>query len=82
MLGEFVHGTFLYDQSRRYVLVQILNAIELATEAQYVTVPEEQIRLNPKKLNVTAARVVWPQEQDLKVISRGGKLRSSAGRCT
>ena len=56
------------------MLVQILNAIELATEAQFVTVPEVEIRLNPKRLNVTAARVVWPQEQDLKVVSRDGKL--------
>ena len=75
VLGEFVHGTFFYDKSRRYVLVQILNAIELATEAQYVTVPEVEIRLNPKKLDVSAARMVWPMEKDLEVVSRDGKLR-------
>ena len=75
VLSEFVHGTFFYDQSRRYVLVQILNAIELATEAQYVTVPEVEIRLHPERLKVTAARIVWPREQDLKVDSRNGKLR-------
>ncbi len=77
VLGEFVHGTFFYDQSRRYILVQILNAIELATEAQYVTVPEVRIRLNPKRLNVTAARMVWPGEKDLEVFRRNGKLQVS-----
>ena len=80
VLGEFVHGTFFYDQSRRYVLVQILNAIELATEAQYVTVPEVRIRLNPQRLNVAAARVVWPREQDLEVVSRDGKLHVAVPR--
>ena len=74
VLGEFVHGTFFYDRSRRYVLVQILNAVELATQAQYVTVPEVEIRVNPKRLHVTAARVVWPEERDLEVESRDGKL--------
>ena len=74
VLGEFVHGTFFYDKSRRYVLVQILNAIELATQAQYVTVPEVEIRVNSERLKVTAARVVWPEERGLAVESRDGKL--------
>ena len=74
VLSEFIHGTFFYDQSRRYIIVQILNAIELVTEAQYATVPEVEIRINPKKLKVTAARAVWPKKKDLKVVSREGKL--------
>ena len=74
LLPEFVHGTFFYDKSRRYVLVQILNAIELATEAQFTPVSAE-IFLNPEKLNVKAARTVWPQERDLEVVSKDdGKL--------
>ncbi len=32
---EYVHGTFFYDKNKRSILVQILNAVELAAKGKY-----------------------------------------------
>ena len=66
-LQEHVHGTFFWDSSKQFVLVQILNAIELATGAEFVDIPYAEIRWNPSKLHVTGARMVWPKVQDLSL---------------
>ena len=66
-LPEYLHGTFFRDKSKRFVLVQILNAVELATQAEFVDVPSAEIRLNPAKLKVNGARVVWPTERALEI---------------
>ena len=49
------------------MLVQILNAVELGTEAEFIDVPVAEIRLNPEKLNVRGARIVWPMDHSLEV---------------
>ncbi|MBI3666960.1 MAG: hypothetical protein HY236_12205 [Acidobacteria bacterium] len=74
-LPEYLHGTFFWDKSRRFVLVQILNAVELATDGQFAAVPEAEIRVNSRKLHVKAARVVWPTERDLEVSTASGITR-------
>jgi hypothetical protein len=74
-LPEYLHGTFFWDKSKRFVLVQILNAVELATGAEFVDIPMAEIRLNPAKLNVKGARVVWPAERPLEVDSAPGHTR-------
>jgi len=71
--SEYVHGTFFYDASKRFILVQVLNTVELATEGEFRPAPKVVLRINPKKLNVTGARVVWPKERDLRVTAQGGK---------
>src|SRR5579885_2856333 len=65
VLAEHIHGTFFWDRGRRFVLVQILNAVELSTEGEFVDVPSAEIRLDPARLRVAAARVVWPSVRDL-----------------
>jgi hypothetical protein len=73
-----VHGTFFWDQSRRFVLVQILNSVELATEGELVEAPEVQVRV---RMKAAGARIVWPEERELRV--EDGVVRlSKVGRYT
>ncbi|HZP00247.1 MAG TPA: hypothetical protein VFD30_08125 [Terriglobia bacterium] len=65
--SEYVHGTFFWDKSRKFILVQVLNAVELATQGEFRPVPRVVIRLSPQKVRVTAARIVWPKEQNLPI---------------
>jgi hypothetical protein len=71
--SRYVHGTFFYDRSRRLVLVQVLNTIELATAGEYRTVSKVHLTVNPTKLKVGGARMVWPKTQDLAVGTQGGR---------
>jgi hypothetical protein len=71
--SRYVHGTFFYDKSKRFVLVQVLHTVELATQGEGSAAPEVGIRINRDKLNVVGARVVWPKTQDLAVHSQGNK---------
>jgi hypothetical protein len=75
ILPEYVHGTFFWSKDQRSILVQVLNAVELATEGQFQGVPQVEIRLNATKLKVNTARVVWPQSQDLQVRSANGTTK-------
>jgi hypothetical protein len=67
--SEYVHGTFFYDPGKRGILVQVLNTIELATRGELRPAPRVRLRLDPRRLNVAGARVVWPAQQDLRVLS-------------
>jgi hypothetical protein len=82
---ELAHGSFFYDKSRRFILVQVLNTVELVTQGEFRPAPRVEIRINPTKLKVTGARVVWPKEQDLPAVLREGKTHvvlSNPGRYT
>jgi hypothetical protein len=68
-LPEYMHGTFFWEKSRSYILVQILNAMELATNAQLAAVKCADIYLDPQRLKVTGARVVCPSIEELKLSS-------------
>lgn len=70
---EYLHGTFFYDKSGEYVLVQFLNTVEGALEGEYRAVPRVRISVDARRLKVTGARMVWPKEQDVPVRSRGGR---------
>ena len=72
-LPKYLHGTFFWDKSKRFILVQILNAVELATEAEFIDVPSAEIRLNPEKLKVSGARIVWPVERSLELGRDSGR---------
>jgi hypothetical protein len=70
---EYLHGTFFFDNTGEYVLVQFLNTAEGALEGEYRAVPRVRIDVDGKRLKVTGARLVWPHEQDVPVRSRGGR---------
>ena len=74
-LPEYLHGTFFWDKSRRFLLVQILNAAELATDGEFIDIPSAEILINSRKLKVAGARVVWPHRQDLEISTTQGKTR-------
>jgi hypothetical protein len=71
---EYLHGSFFFDKSREYVLVQFLNTVEGALEGEYRAVPRVRINVDGNRLKVTGARLVWPHEQDVPVHSRGGRI--------
>jgi len=71
--SRYVHGTFFYDRSKRFVLVQVLHTVELATQGEACVAPEVGISINAGKLKVVGARVVWPKTEELGVGSQGGK---------
>ena len=75
--SEYAHGTFLYDKSGRFVLVQVLNTIELATEGELRKAPASKIVVNPRKLQVTGARIVYPRTLDVPLVEREGSLHIS-----
>ncbi len=60
--SEFVHATYFWDKNRKFVIVQIVNAVELATSCELRTVPRVEIRFQPRRLAVKGARMVWPSE--------------------
>jgi len=73
--SEYVHGTFFYDQSKRFILVQVLNTVELATQGEIRPGPKVNIRVDPTRLKVIAARTVWPKEQNLPVVTENGRTQ-------
>jgi len=70
---EYLHGSFFYDQTRQFILVQVLNTVELLAKGELSTPIAAEIRVNSRKLKVTGARVVWPQTQDLPLRTEAGK---------
>ncbi len=73
--SEYVHGTFFYDSKKQFILVQVLNAVALVTQGESWPPPKATIVINPKKLKVAGARVVWPQTEDLRVEHAAGRTR-------
>jgi hypothetical protein len=70
--SEYVHGTFFWHPGRQFILVQVLNTIELATQGELRPAPDVAIHTDPARLKVVRARMVWPKEQELEVVSRNG----------
>lgn len=70
--SEYVHGTFFYDESKRFVLVQVLNTVELATNGELRPAPNVVIRTSLGKLPIKDARMVWPERRDLTVAQHSG----------
>ena len=69
---EYLHGSFFYDESRQFILVQILNTVELLAKGELQAPIGAEIRINSSKLKVTGARVVWPQTEDLPIRAKAG----------
>jgi hypothetical protein len=68
---EYFHGTFFYDRSRDLVLVQAVNTVELMSKGELQAPVDAVIRVNPAKLKLRGARMVWPQTRDLPVQQEG-----------
>lgn len=73
--SEYVHGTLFYDENKRFVLVQVLNTLELATNGEFRPVPKIVIRTNPERLSVTEARMVWPEQRGLALVREDSQSR-------
>ena len=71
--SEFVHGSFFHDTERRLILVQVLDAVELATKGEGRATPDIEISLDKARYTVSGAAVVWPQARDLEVQQGGGR---------
>jgi hypothetical protein len=63
--SEYVHGTLFFTRNRDFILVQVLNTIELATDGEYRGIEQVQIQLDPKRLKVKGAQVVWPEKKEV-----------------
>jgi hypothetical protein len=72
--SEYVHGTLFHTRNRDFILVQVLNTIELATEGECRGIEQVQIRLDPKRLEVKGARVVWPEKKEMGLKEAGGRI--------
>ena len=73
--SEFVHGTFFYGKNKEFVLAQVLNALELVTEGEYRPSGRVKIVVDPHRLKVTGAQVVWPKKQPLDVTETDGRTQ-------
>jgi hypothetical protein len=74
-VSEYVHGTFFHDAGKQLVLVQLLDTIQLATKGELRPTPEIELSIDPRRLRVSAARMVWPRTEDLQITRRDGKAR-------
>ena len=54
--SEYGHGTFSYSQSRKFVLVQVLNTLELLTEGEYRGIGRVKIGVDGTRLKMKGAR--------------------------
>ncbi len=70
---EYAHGTFFYDKTGEFILVQVLNTAEMALQGEYRGIPRVRIGVDGKRLKVAGARMVWPKEEDLEVRAQGGR---------
>jgi hypothetical protein len=71
--SECVHGTFFYDKTGRFVLVQCLNAVEGAMDGEYRPSPRVRLSVDNRRLKVTGARMMWPKEEDLEIRAGGAR---------
>ena len=69
---EYVHGTFFWEKDRRSLLVQVLNAIELATQGEFREVPAVEIRVNSARVKIKSAEVLWPAARELPIRNAQG----------
>ena len=70
---EYLHGSFFYEKSKQFILVQVLNTVELLAKGELQAPIAAEIRINPNKLKVMGARVVWPKTEDLPLRTEAGK---------
>jgi hypothetical protein len=72
--SEYVHGTFFHDEAKNLILVQILDAVQLATKGEMRPTPAIELSIDPGRVAVTAAQIVWPAKRDLALTRREGRV--------
>jgi hypothetical protein len=70
---EYFHGSFFFDKSRKFILLQMLNTIELLNKGEFQMPVSAEARLDATRLRVTGARMVWPETRDLSVRTDAGR---------
>jgi hypothetical protein len=53
----------------------VLNTIELATGGEIRPAPRVEISLDDRKLNISGARMIWPETKDLPITRAGGRIQ-------
>jgi hypothetical protein len=71
--SEYVHGSFFRDRARGLILVQILDAVELATSGEARPTPDVDISLDAARCRVRAAELVWPNSKRVEVLREGSR---------
>ncbi len=70
--SEYVHGSFFWEKGKRAILVQVVNAVELATNGELLGSPGVTVWVNPERIKVKTAQVLFPAEKALEVGSKEG----------
>jgi hypothetical protein len=70
---DYFHGSFFFDQSRKFILLQVLNTVELLSKGEFQMPVGAEARIDSKRLRVTGARMVWPETRDLSVRTEAGR---------
>jgi hypothetical protein len=70
---EYFHGTFFHDQSRKFILLQVLNTIELLSKAEFQMPVSAEARIDARRLHIAGAKMVWPETRDLRVRTEAGR---------
>jgi hypothetical protein len=73
--SEYVHGSFFHNRARQLILVQILDAIALATKGERRPTPTVEIALDAARFKISAAEIVWPKTKTLGVLLQAGRQR-------
>jgi hypothetical protein len=73
--SQYVHGSFFWEKGKRSILVQVLNTIELATNGELPGSPGVTVWINPDRIKLAAARMLYPAEKELQVGSNNGRTR-------
>ncbi len=71
--SEYVHGSFFWEKGKQSILVQVVNTVEIATNGELLGAPGVAAWINPDKIKVKTARVLFPAEKDLAVASANGR---------
>ena len=73
--SEYVHGTFFHDAGKGQILVQILDAVQLATKGELRPTPNIEITFDPGRLKIRRAQAVWPKMKELPIKVDGRRRR-------
>ena len=73
--SQYVHGTFFYDASRKFIMVQLLNTIELVTDGELRAAPRVTVSVDSNKLKVTGGRVLYPKQEDVHLMAGNGRTQ-------
>jgi len=69
---EYFHGSFFFDKSRKFILLQVLNTVELLSKGEFQMPVSAEARIDARRLRVAGARMVWPESRDLRVRTEAG----------